>query len=883
MIKNLTTILSILMTFLHVGSSGQSQVEAVIGSTAELPCITSAPHDDDDVQLILWYRTNDGTGPPFYTVDARSTDFVSKASHKIVSNYLGRVFFSLSSPQSFSSSISSSSEPSILSISPVREDDAGDYSCRVDYKWGRTSLSSQKLFVIMPPNEVTISEVATGKRANSLLGPYPEGSRLQLSCSAGGGKPPPSLIWYRDNQLIDDSFTVDNESERVENVLTIENLTRDYLYSVLTCRAHNHPTLPAISASTRLDLYTKPTHVKIIHRELPPKVDQKVEMECLANGSKPPSSIFWYLGKEMLKNYRSSLSSSDQTAFSSVSFTPLPSHNGLPLICKAVNPKMPNISLTDEWYLDIQFKPILNLTLVGNQSHAVLFKQVQLFCDIKANPDVSDVQWFYENRPLERNSSKDIIIVNTTLTMNITSTDRKGVYQCRASNSHGTSWSNPLDLQIFLEPKCLNGQNSMKSIYEAAIQETINISCPIHPQGSQNNTNTTTSISYWWQFIADSSKSHFYPRSAEILSSSSYHRKDITIKDGSPQVSNKVIIFHVNSYQDYGTITCGIQDQKDNCSFRIEPVIKLPLPPEKCHLLHNSSELLYLIKCIPASLRYKTGVDRGNGAIGVTGQPESSINELQKIRNADSGGKESTGHDEEYFLEVYSDHRRSSTPIVMMNDQQPHFKISASELPSNESNIFVIFTQNSNGKSAEIVLSTETHKMLGSEANRTGTHYQTSHLWPILLVLVILGLLALSTFVLRLTKWKHQREGQAKRSDSLDDKSKKASSSSKSYKVSPKSPKVRTPDVIPLTINGLEGTITMDKNWQIDDPILLKGYLTDQVNINLADELSTKLHVQLLSNDLTPFDQENQEIAAFQMEPFTILKEGHSFSMSTPV
>lgn len=124
-------------------------MEAVIGSTAELPCITSGPHDDDAIQLILWYRTSDGTGPPFYTVDARSTDFVAKGSHKIVPNYLGRVFFSLSSPQSFSSSsISSSSEPSILSISPVREDDAGEYSCRVDYKWGRTSLSSQKLFVI---------------------------------------------------------------------------------------------------------------------------------------------------------------------------------------------------------------------------------------------------------------------------------------------------------------------------------------------------------------------------------------------------------------------------------------------------------------------------------------------------------------------------------------------------------------------------------------------------------------------------------------------------------------------------------------------------------------------------------------------------------------
>jgi len=121
-------------------------------------------------------------------------------------------------------------------------------------------------------------------------------------------------------------------------------------------------------------------------------------------------------------------------------------------------------------------------------------------------------------------------------------------------------WFNPV------EPKCSNGSNSRGTIHAVAIYETINISCPILPQSSSND-NTT----YWWQFIADSSR-HSYPRSTAILAS--YHRED-TIKDisKSPQASNRVITFQVNSFRDYGTIMCGIQNRKDNCSFRLEPVI----------------------------------------------------------------------------------------------------------------------------------------------------------------------------------------------------------------------------------------------------------------------------------------------------------------------
>lgn len=126
-----------LICFCVLIHSVQSHVETVVGSTAELKCVTRPTHDDV-VQLILWYRSKDGTGPPFYTVDARNSDTLTSPVHKIAPEYRGRVFFS----------ISASSEPSILSITPVREDDDGFYSCRVDYKWARTEVSGQRLFVV---------------------------------------------------------------------------------------------------------------------------------------------------------------------------------------------------------------------------------------------------------------------------------------------------------------------------------------------------------------------------------------------------------------------------------------------------------------------------------------------------------------------------------------------------------------------------------------------------------------------------------------------------------------------------------------------------------------------------------------------------------------
>lgn len=129
-----------------------SVINVLIGTTARVPCDLSPPSEGGIVQLILWYKSSNGTGPPIYTVDARnssrslqsssSSSFtltlpsatsssnlnapnqLLKGIHFIPDAYKDRLHFNISL-----------NSPSILTIASVRDDDSSEYSCRVSDKY----------------------------------------------------------------------------------------------------------------------------------------------------------------------------------------------------------------------------------------------------------------------------------------------------------------------------------------------------------------------------------------------------------------------------------------------------------------------------------------------------------------------------------------------------------------------------------------------------------------------------------------------------------------------------------------------------------------------------------------------------------------------------
>lgn len=90
-----------------------------------------------------------------------------------------------------------------------------------------------------------------------MMGPYNEGSNVEITCIATGGRPSPRVSWWLENALIDDMYDRVSSTRTVKNVLRLENLTRQYLNIVFTCQATNNNIVAPISSAITIDINRK--------------------------------------------------------------------------------------------------------------------------------------------------------------------------------------------------------------------------------------------------------------------------------------------------------------------------------------------------------------------------------------------------------------------------------------------------------------------------------------------------------------------------------------------------------------------------------------------------------------------------------------------------
>ncbi|KAK8732569.1 hypothetical protein OTU49_006824, partial [Cherax quadricarinatus] len=146
------------------------------------------------------------------------------------------------------------------------------------------------------------------------------------------GSPRPSVVWYRDSQLLDSEMESEASTSEVEasnvvaslgqetqmttstpwtttpgplfggepyNTLTLGPLTRSHLQTVLTCAALNsnltHPTTVGLT----LDMNLVPLSVEIRPPEtLALRAGREYVVECLALGARPVPTITWWSGDQ---------------------------------------------------------------------------------------------------------------------------------------------------------------------------------------------------------------------------------------------------------------------------------------------------------------------------------------------------------------------------------------------------------------------------------------------------------------------------------------------------------------------------------------------------------------------------------------------------------
>ncbi|XP_076352862.1 neural cell adhesion molecule 2-like [Tachypleus tridentatus] len=426
------------------------------------------------------------------------------------------------------------------------------------------------LHVVVPPKDVIILD-EMHQPLYRLIGPYNEDSTLRLKCIAKGGRPPPSVTWWRGMQLLDKRHETENVEE-VVNELVIPRLARTDLNAELLCQVWNSNLTSSIIAAVFLDLNLKPLDVRLISSEIHYKAGQRYSFECRTTGSRPQPHISWWKDSILLDNNHTTLTHQSNISVGTLEINFTGSDHGKNLTCRVINPVIENSRLEDVIMLKVYYKPQVFVFLQGGRTFQAVHEDddVYLDCIVKANPTVSEIIWNFQGKELKSNSKDGIVISNHSLTLKNVDRKQSGFYSCSARNSEGQGNSDDIELKIKYKPVCTRRR---AKFYSAMIGELVRIECLVDADPDE--------VTFFWRF--NNSR-----QDREILTHTRFGLKSVAR-------------FSPTDENDFGTFTCkgenSVGMQKEDCKYILVSVGP-PDPVINCTLTNDTRGFL-LVECKP--------------------------------------------------------------------------------------------------------------------------------------------------------------------------------------------------------------------------------------------------------------------------------------------
>ncbi|XP_044745914.1 nephrin isoform X2 [Coccinella septempunctata] len=527
-------------------------VQGVLGQKIGLPCDLTPRDRDDGVSMVLWFK--EIISEPLYSYDLRGRQANNAKLWSSPNAFGPRAFFQ------------ATTTPAFLFIDHIEISDEGIYRCRVDFKNSPTRNSRVNFTVIVPPSKIHIYD---DKRIEKtiLLGPYNEGSDLNLICEVKGGRPRPRVNWFLENSLLDDSFEVRSDGITV-NYLTFRHIERRHLHARFICQASNNNLVAPETRVAVLDINLKPQSVSILTKERQVSADKRYEVECRTYGSRPDAVITWWRGSRPVKKLAKIVTSQNNQTLSTLTFVPVIEDDGKYLTCRAENPSIPDSALEDRWRLNVHYVPVVNLKM-GSTLNPGDIKEgddVYFECNIRANPKVYKLSWFHNDIEIFQNVSGGTIMSDHSLVLQSVTRASVGEYRCVATNAEGKGSSNPIKLVVRYAPVCVQER---EELYGALKQETVTLRCQVDANPAI--------VTFHWTF------------------NNSGDQTDVPANKFTNEVSSSRLNYTPVSDLDYGTLLCygknEVGVQKTPCVFQVV-IAGRPSQLQNCTISNQTFESL---------------------------------------------------------------------------------------------------------------------------------------------------------------------------------------------------------------------------------------------------------------------------------------------------
>ncbi|XP_063600030.1 hemicentin-2-like [Penaeus indicus] len=396
-------------------------------------------------------------------------------------------------------------DPAVLRVASLTVKDEALYFCRVDFRMQPTKTTRVSLTVVVPPTGVSVFVGGSSQPVSSMVGPYQEGAVVELTCVAHGGKPRPTVVWYKDTLLLDDIMeseipvdnatlmyssttattlaqgpqTPENTSKEAATTLTpgpttttavitttattfstrmtsesfntlqLGPLTRHDLRLLLTCEASNYNRTLPTSTVVMVDMNLPPLSVTITSPPPFLRAGQEYEVTCEVIGARPPPTITWWQGARQVLHAALETSEDGNLTSSHLTLTPRPEDDGKVLKCVAES-YVTNTVMHDSWTITVHYRPTATARF-GSSLDVENIKEgddVYFECDVYANPQASRVSWRLNNQVLHHNVSAGVIVSNHALVLQRVVRAWAGLYSCHALNPVGDGVSNTLRLDV---------------------------------------------------------------------------------------------------------------------------------------------------------------------------------------------------------------------------------------------------------------------------------------------------------------------------------------------------------------------------------------------------------------------------------------------------
>uniref|UniRef100_A0A915Q552 Uncharacterized protein n=1 Tax=Setaria digitata TaxID=48799 RepID=A0A915Q552_9BILA len=209
--------------------------------------------------------------------------------------------------------LTNSSDEKHLKIENVTLEDDGLFECQMTHPSLGAYRTSAFITVLVPPEKVTIMDIASNHVVNAV-----EGNDYNLSCLAANGKPHAVINWYIHGEKIESNikrWTEKNTNRTISAFATLSwKPRRSDIGAVLTCEALHAPTSSQLRVNVTLNVFCNLLKIEFYPSQVPRidvlsrpgfiKPGDNITLRCSVTGGNPPPRLLWFLHRSLIgSNY----------------------------------------------------------------------------------------------------------------------------------------------------------------------------------------------------------------------------------------------------------------------------------------------------------------------------------------------------------------------------------------------------------------------------------------------------------------------------------------------------------------------------------------------------------------------------------------------------